>query len=69
MSVGVIERRAIAALCNRRFMSLRDLNRALLGRVQAINSTPFQKRDGSRESVFSARRRICSYLCQRSPTR
>ena len=33
-------------------MSLRDLNRALLGRVQAINSTPFQKRDGSRESVF-----------------
>ena len=52
MSVGVIERRAIAALRNRRFMSLRDLNRALLGRVQAINSTPFQKRDGSRESVF-----------------
>ena len=33
-------------------MSLRDLNMALLGRVQAINSTPFQKRDGSRESVF-----------------
>ena len=52
MSVGVIERRAIAALRNRRFMSLRDLNMALLGRVQAINSTPFQKRDGSRESVF-----------------
>lgn len=52
MSVGVIERRAIAALRNRRSMSLRDLNMALLGRVQAINSTPFQKRDGSRESVF-----------------
>lgn len=52
MSVGVIERRAIAALRNRRFMSLRDLNRALLGRVQAINSAPFQKREGSRESVF-----------------
>ncbi len=52
MSVGVIERRAIAALRNRRFMSLRDLNKALLGRAQAINSAPFQRRDGSRESIF-----------------
>ena len=52
MSVGAIERRAIAALRNRRFMSLRDLNKALLGRAQAINSAPFQKRDGSRESIF-----------------
>ena len=52
MSVGVIERRAIAALRNRRFMSLGELNKALLGRVGTINSTPFQKRDGSRESVF-----------------
>lgn len=52
MSVGVIERRAIAALRNRRFMSLGELNKALLGRVRTINSTPFQKRDGSRESVF-----------------
>lgn len=52
MSVGVVERRAIAALRNRRFLSLKELNRALLGKVRAINSSPFQKREGSRESVF-----------------
>ena len=57
MSVGVVERRAIAALRDRRFMSLGDLNRALLGRVRAINSAPFQKRDGSRESVFLGQER------------
>lgn len=53
MGVGVIERQAMMALRHRRFMSLADYNRALLTRVMAINSRPFQKREGSRDSIYS----------------
>ena len=52
MGVGVIERRAMMALRKRRFMSLSDFNAALIAQVMAINSRPFQKREGSRESIF-----------------
>lgn len=52
MGVGVIERQALMALRRRRFMSLSDFNAALIAQVMAINSRPFQKREGSRESIF-----------------
>ena len=52
MGVGVIERQAMMALRKRRFMSLSDFNKALIAQVMAINSRPFQKREGSRESIF-----------------
>lgn len=53
MSVNLVERQAIAALRNRRFLSLTDLNRALISRIEAINARPFQKREGSRISIFT----------------
>lgn len=52
MGVGVIGRRAMMALRKRRFMSLPDFNRALIAQVMAIDPRPFQKREGSRESIF-----------------
>lgn len=52
MGVGIVERQAMMALRNRRFMSLSEFNRALIDQVAAINSRPFQKREGSRESIF-----------------
>jgi len=52
MGVGLIERQAMLALRKRRFMSISDYNRALLAQVMTINSRPFQKREGSRESIF-----------------
>lgn len=52
MGVGLIERQAMMALRNRRFMSLSDFNAALIAQVMAINSRPFQKREGSREGIF-----------------
>lgn len=52
MGVGLIERQAMLAIRNRRFMSLAEFNAALLEQVEAINSRPFQKREGSRESIF-----------------
>lgn len=50
--VGVITRLAMAPLRNRTFFRLSDLNAALQEKVDEINARPFQKREGSRESVF-----------------
>ncbi|MDU5612495.1 MAG: hypothetical protein E6043_01355 [Slackia sp.] len=52
MGVGVIERRAMMALRKRRPMSFPDFNRAPIAQAMAISSRPFQKREGSRESIF-----------------
>ena len=54
MGVGLIERQAMLPLRERRFMSPAEFNAALMAQVEAINSRPFQKREGSRESVFLA---------------
>lgn len=53
MGVGIIERQAMLALRKRRFMSLADYNRALRMQIDIINTRPFQKREGSRMSVYS----------------
>ncbi len=55
MSVGVVERQAVAALRNQVFFSLEGLNAALVDKVAAINARPFQKREGGRDSVFFAK--------------
>jgi transposase len=51
-AVGVITRSVIAPLRDRTFFSLTDLNDALLEKLDEVLSRPFQKREGSRESVF-----------------
>lgn len=52
MGVRIIEQQAMAPLRNRVFSALSELNSALLDKVEAINARPFQKREGSRESIF-----------------
>lgn len=44
----------IAALRDQRFATLAELRVAIVGRVEAYNREPFQKRAGSRASVFAA---------------
>ena len=58
-SVLVVEREAIAALRDRTFMSLGELNGALRERIRAINARPFQKRAGSRDEVLLGQERAC----------
>jgi len=41
-----------AALRNRRFVGLGELNEAIVGQVHMLNAAPFQKRDDSRMIVF-----------------
>ena len=58
-AVLIVERQAIAALRDRTFTSLDELNRALRQRVAEINRRPFQRREGSRESVLLGQERAC----------
>lgn len=51
-TVGVISTFIIAALRNRQFLSLPELNDAILVKLEAFNNKPFQKKEGSRASMF-----------------
>jgi transposase len=51
-TVGIISTWIIAALRNQKFFSLAELNQAIKERLQIFNSKPFQKKEGSRLSVF-----------------
>lgn len=51
-NVGFISRQVIAALRNETFFSLKELNQAITEKMQALNQEAFQKRPGSRYTVF-----------------
>ncbi|MBR6289892.1 MAG: IS21 family transposase, partial [Clostridia bacterium] len=51
-TVGVISTFILAALRNHRFLSIGELNDAILERLYEFNHKPFQKRNGSRASEF-----------------
>ncbi len=53
-AVLLVERWIMAALRNRTFFSLRELNVAIGELLQRLNDKPFQKLDGSRFSLFQA---------------
>ena len=52
-TVGIISTFILAALRNRQFLSLPELNEAIHERLEAFNRKPFQKREGSRASCFA----------------
>jgi len=55
-NVGIISTWIIAALRNQQFLSLWELNEAIRFRLAEFNSKQFQKKDGSRKSVFEEER-------------
>jgi transposase len=54
VGVQVVERWILAALRNRKFFSLHDLNAALGELLEKLNGRPFKKLEGSRKSWFEA---------------
>jgi transposase len=52
--VQVCERWIVAALRNRKFFSLPELNQAIREMLVRLNERPFRKRDGSRSSLFQS---------------
>ena len=55
-TVGVISTFILAALRNRRFLSLAELNEAISEKLYEFKHKPFQKRDGSRAIAFEEER-------------
>ena len=52
VGVQIAERWIVAALRHRQFFTLGELNQAIRELVEKLNQRPFQKRDGSRQSLF-----------------
>lgn len=55
-AVGIISTWILAALRNQQFLSLQELNGAIREKLTAFNNKPFQKKDGSRATVFEEER-------------
>lgn len=55
-AVGIVSTWILAALRNQRFFTLRELNAEIRERLHTFNHKPFQKKDGSRASLFSEER-------------
>jgi len=55
-TVGIVSTFILAAIRNQKFFSLRELNEVVRERLHALNHKPFQKKDGSRASLFAAER-------------
>jgi transposase len=52
-SVGNISNFVLAAIRNQKFLSLSELNDVIRERLRLFNDKPFQKKDGSRTSLFA----------------
>lgn len=52
-SVGALTSRIIAKLRDKRYFSLYELNQAVFRELKSFNERPFQKREGSRHSVYT----------------
>ena len=52
-TVGQLTSRIIAKLRDKKFFSLAELNRAVSRELEVFNDRPFQKREGSRSSVYA----------------
>lgn len=54
--VGIVSSFILAAIRNQKFFTLRELNEVIRERLHALNHKPFQKKDGSRATLFSDER-------------
>ena len=62
-TVGIISTWILAALRNEKFFSLAQLNKAISEKLELFNHKPFQKKDGSRHSVFQDEKQFLLPLC------
>lgn len=58
-SVGVVSTWILAALRNRQFLSLVELNEVIHEKLEVFNHKPFRKRVGSRASCFAEENCFC----------
>ena len=53
-TVGIVSTWILAAIRGQRFFTLRELNETIREKLHVFNHKPFQKKDGSRASLFSS---------------
>ena len=63
-TVGNVSAAILAAIRNQQILSLNELNRIIRERLQTLNNKPFQKKDGSRASLFAEERLFLQPLPQ-----
>ena len=56
--MGVVSTWILAALRNRQFLSLAELNQAIREKLETFNHKPFQKREGSRAACFTEEKHV-----------
>jgi len=66
-TVGVISTWIIASLRNQSFFSLSELNSEIKLKLTDFNTKPFQKKEGSRESVFLSEEQHCLTMLPAQP--
>jgi len=66
-TVGVISTWILAALRNLKFFSLPELNQAMLEKLDTFNTNPFQKKAGSRLSIFREEEKLALQPLPASP--
>jgi len=55
-TVGILSTWILAAIRDQRFFTLRELNEVIREKLRIFNHKPFQKKDGSRASLFAEER-------------
>ena len=55
-AVGIVSTFILAAIRNQKFFTLRELNEVIRERLHTLNHKPFQKKSGSRASLFAEER-------------
>lgn len=55
-TVGIVTTFILAAIRNQKFFTLRELNEIIRERLHLLNHKPFQKKSGSRASLFAEER-------------
>lgn len=63
-SVGIVSTWILAAIRNQQFLSLKELNLVIREKLHDFNHKPFQKKDGSRASMFAEERLFLQPLPQ-----
>ena len=61
-SVGIISNWILATIRNQQFLSLRELNLVIRQKLHNFNHKPFQKKDGSRSTLFAEERMFLQAL-------
>ena len=64
-TVGIVTNYVLGALRNRQFLSLSELNSAIMERLDSLNHKPYQKKEGSRAIDFETEKPFLRPLPER----